>query len=128
MTTPSRPKRRPAMGAGRPGNEAAGGKWDGNSSVSNALEPAPIKYSPQMITPIASDNMPPMPRAALFWLDESIHKQHPITRYAKEDHGVIRVGLAMWPAAKNPRKTIAVKTTIPAVALPKRWIFNAGSG
>jgi hypothetical protein len=50
-----------------------------------------------------------------------------MARYANDDHGVMRVGLATWPAAKSPRKASAVRTMIAAVTLPKEFKFIDGS-
>src|SRR4029077_1472962 len=77
MTTPRRQKRRPAMGAGRPGNKAFGGRWEGKISLSNAVEPAPAKYSPQTTAPITNASRAPARSGAWFLLGESIHREHP---------------------------------------------------
>src|SRR5690349_21762566 len=108
MTTPRRQKRKPAMGAGRPGNKALVGRWEGKTSLSNGLEPTPAKYSVQTTAPMANANRAPLRRYAPFPLDEYIHRDHPAARYANEDHGAMRVGLATWPAAKSTRKASAV--------------------
>src|SRR4051812_1900042 len=94
MTTPRRQKRRPAMGAGRPGNKASGGRWEGKINLSNALEPAPAKYSLQTTAPMANANRAPTRSGAPFVLDASVHREHPMARYANDDHGAMRVGLA----------------------------------
>src|SRR5215510_3200681 len=83
---PRRQKRKPAIGAGRPGNKEPGGRWDGKTSLSNAVEPAPAKYSLQTTAPIANANRPPARSCARFPLDEWIHRAHPIARYATDDH------------------------------------------
>ena len=59
------------MGAGRPGNKASGGRWEGKISLSNALEPAPAKYSLQTTAPIANANRAPARSCAPFSLDAS---------------------------------------------------------
>src|SRR5260370_28454658 len=89
-TTPRRQKRKPAMGAGRPGNKAAVGRWAGKSNRSNVVEPAPAKYSPQTIAPMANVNTAPARISVPLWPDQPIHREHPIANYASEDHGVIR--------------------------------------
>src|SRR5580765_421813 len=89
MTTPRRQKRRPAMGAGRPGNKTSGGRWEGKISLSNAVEPAPARYSLQTTAPIANVNKTPARSGAPFSLDASIHREHPMARYANDDHGAI---------------------------------------
>jgi hypothetical protein len=111
------------MGAGRPGNKASAGRWEGKISLSNALEPTPAKYSPQTMEPIANANRAPARNCAPFPLDELIHSEHPMAKYANDDHGDMRVGLATWPNAKSPRKASAVRTMSAAVALPNERIF-----
>jgi hypothetical protein len=56
-------------------------------------------------------------------VEESIQREHPMARYAKDDHGVMREGSATWPAAKKLRKATAVKIMSAAVALPNTCIF-----
>lgn len=66
------------MGAGRPGNKASTGRWLGKISLSNAVEPAPAKYSVQATAPIANAKRAPARSCAPLSLDESIHREHPM--------------------------------------------------
>src|SRR4051812_29275224 len=120
---PRRAKRNPAIGAGRPGNKAVAGRWERKINWSKAVRPTPTRYSPQTTAPIANTKRPPTRTGRPLVREESIHKAHPITRYASDDHGAMRVGLATWPAAKSPRKASAVRAMTAAVALPNKWIF-----
>jgi hypothetical protein len=87
------------MGAGRPGNKAAVGRCDGKIKRSNEVGPAPAIYSPHTTAPMANTNTAPARAGAPLVLEELNHREHPIARYASDDHGVMRKGLAIWPAA-----------------------------
>src|SRR3954467_13186167 len=106
---PRRKKRRPARGAGRPGKRTSGGRWEGKMSLSMAVEPDPLKYSAQKTAPIAKAKSAPGRISAALSLDRWAQREHPMARYANDDQGVMRDGLAMWPAAKSPRKPSAVR-------------------